>query len=342
MTRSAADGAPQRPFADLAQHLTALRRAARLPQRDLAEAASVSRGAVQRAESGTAAPTEAVLDAYLRACRAGEADRARARLLRTRGRAAQRDRLHELKAPAPDFITTRRDLALALAEVYERAGAPSLNNARLRKLLPRTTAWRIVNRKGLPASAEQLVTFLSVCGISRPAAQRPYLDAYRHVIAQRCARPVPPRAQRRQLTQLIRRVHTVPIAQGGKDTDVRYELSGQASALAQMVPTRVLEEAFITAVSQWAGREAHRNGSAAPGVITVTNLMDHGVDLGRDSGVFTVGADDRGVDLVTRTGDGGITLYQVKSHRRRPGPPPALPGARVPAPPRPAPAARAS
>lgn len=342
MTPSPAEGATQRPFADLAQHLIALRRAARLPQRVLASAANISRGAVQRAESGTAAPTPAVLDAYLRACRAGEADQARARRLRTRGRTAQRDKLHELKAPAPDFITTKRDLALALAELYERAGAPSLNGARLRKLLPRTTAWRIVNRKGLPASAEQLVTFLTVCGISRPAAQRPYLDAYRHVIAQRGTRPVPPRAQRRQRTQLIRRAHAVPIAQGGKDTDVRYELTEQASALAQMVPTRVLEEAFITAVRQWAGREAHRNGSAAPGVITVTNLMDHGVDLGRDSGVFTVGTDDRGVDLITRTGDGGMTLYQVKSHRR-PGPPPALPGARVPAPPpRPAPAARAS
>ncbi|MEH0656019.1 helix-turn-helix transcriptional regulator [Streptomyces scabiei] len=89
MTRSAADGAPQRPYAHLAEHLTELRRAARLPQRTLAEAANISRGAVQRAESGTAAPTPAVLDAYLHACRAGEADRARARLLRTRGRTAQ-------------------------------------------------------------------------------------------------------------------------------------------------------------------------------------------------------------------------------------------------------------
>ncbi|MFF8931494.1 hypothetical protein ACF1AO_29985 [Streptomyces longwoodensis] len=108
----------------------------------------------------------------MRACRASEADQARARRLRTCGRTAQRDKLHDLKVPAPDFITTKRDLALALAELYERAGAPSLNNARLSKLTPRTTAWRIVNRKGLPASAEQLVTFLTVCGISRPAAQR--------------------------------------------------------------------------------------------------------------------------------------------------------------------------
>ncbi|WP_437044945.1 helix-turn-helix domain-containing protein [Streptomyces sp. enrichment culture] len=61
MTRSltVAGCSPQRPFADLAQHLIALRRATRLPQRVLAEAANISRGAVQRAESGTTAPTPA-------------------------------------------------------------------------------------------------------------------------------------------------------------------------------------------------------------------------------------------------------------------------------------------
>ncbi|MYR55945.1 XRE family transcriptional regulator, partial [Streptomyces sp. SID625] len=42
MSRCPADGTTRRPFADLAQHLIALRRAARLPQRGLAEAANVS------------------------------------------------------------------------------------------------------------------------------------------------------------------------------------------------------------------------------------------------------------------------------------------------------------
>ncbi|MFE9679755.1 helix-turn-helix domain-containing protein [Streptomyces sp. NPDC006259] len=348
MTRIPADGTPQRPFADLAQHLTALRRAARLPQRALAEAASVSRGAVQRAESGTAAPTPAVLDAYLRACRAGEADRARARLLRTRGRTVQRDRLRALKAAAPAFAHTERELGLVLAEVYERAGAPSLSDARLtpeRTPLPRTTAWRIVNRKGLPASVEQLITFLTACGISRPAAQRPYLDAYRHVIAQRGTRPVPPhaqRTQRTQRTQLIRRIHPAPLAQGGADTGARYELTGQAAVLAQRVPPRTFEEAVTTDLFQSAGREAHRNGTAVPDWITVTSLMDHEVDFAPDGGVFIADANDQGVDLIVRT-DHGTAAYQFKSFRGRPGPPPALPGARVPTPPpRPAPTARAS
>ncbi|MDH6435929.1 transcriptional regulator with XRE-family HTH domain [Streptomyces sp. SAI-144] len=359
MTRSltVAGCSPQRPFADLAQYLIALRRAARLPQRVLAEAANVSRGAVQRAESGTAAPTVTVLDAYLRACGTGEADRARARLLRTRGRTVQRDKLHELKAPAPDFITTKRDLALALAEVYERAGAPSLSDAGLtpgRTPLPRTTAWRIVNRKGLPASAKQLVTFLTACGISRPAAQRPYLDAYSHVIAQRGTRRLPPRAQR---TQLIGRIHPAPLARGAAATGARYDLTGLAAALPKvgeaiaadrarfdLTPLAAalpkLGEAIATAYRS-ASREAHRNGTTAPDWNTAAPLIGHQLSRALADGVFTVGTDDRGIDFFTRTADGRMVIYEAKSHRDPPGPPPALP-TEVPAPPsRPAPAARA-
>ncbi|MFI0779265.1 hypothetical protein [Streptomyces sp. NPDC021212] len=58
-----------------------------------------------------------------------------------------------------------------MAAAYERAGAPSLSDARLtpgRTPLPRTTAWRIVKRRSLPPTAEQLVTFLAACGVSSP------------------------------------------------------------------------------------------------------------------------------------------------------------------------------
>lgn len=193
MTRSPVGGAAERPFAHLAEYLIALRRAARLPQRALARAANVSRGTVQRAESGTAPPSLAVLDAYVRACSGSPADHARARLLRTRGRTAQRDRLRHLDAPAPPLIPTEDDLGAALAAAYERAGAPSLSDARLtpgRSPLPHTTAWRIVKRRKLPPTAEQLVTFLTACGIS-PAEQRPYIDAYHRITADRGTRPLP-------------------------------------------------------------------------------------------------------------------------------------------------------
>ncbi|MFE1879684.1 helix-turn-helix domain-containing protein [Streptomyces diastatochromogenes] len=107
MTRPPAGGHLERPFARLAEHLIALRCAARLTQRALVQAATISRGAVQHAESGTAAPSAAVLDAYIRACGAVPADQARAHLVRNRGRTAKRDRLRTLNAPAPPSSTPR-------------------------------------------------------------------------------------------------------------------------------------------------------------------------------------------------------------------------------------------
>lgn len=212
---------PDRHFAPLAGHLRALRSAARLTQRALADAANLSRGAVQRAESGTAPPTAAVLGAYLRACGAGPADQDKARRLHALGRTAQRGRLPGLNAPSPRLVRDARDFSLVLAAAYERAGAPPLRDLDRpgRARVPLATASRIVNRKALPASREQLITFLTVCGIST-AAQRPYLDAYHYVTAQRSTRPAPPR---RQLTQRIRRTHPIPLAHGGPDTGAHYD-----------------------------------------------------------------------------------------------------------------------
>lgn len=296
----------------------------------------------------------AVLDAYLRACRADEADRARARLLRTRGRTAQRDNLRKLKAPTPDFITTKRELGLALAEVYERAGAPSLSDARLtpgRKPLPRTTAWRVVNRKGLPASIEQLITFLTACNIHRPAAQRPYIDAYNHVITQRGTHRLPPRVQRRQLTQhIIRRSHPVPLARGGTETDVRYGLAALAEALPMLgeaiaadrarydltplaAALPMLGEAIATAYRS-ASREAHRNGTIAPDWNTAAPLIRHQLGRALANGAFTMSTDDRGVDLITHTDDSGTAAYQIKTRGNPPGSSPALPAQASAPPPR--------
>ncbi|WP_155057599.1 helix-turn-helix domain-containing protein [Streptomyces blattellae] len=376
MTRSPADDAGRHPFAHLAGHLTALRGAARLTQRALAEAAHISRGAVQRAESGTAPPTPSVLDAYLRACGAGPADQDKARRLRARGRTAQRDRLRELKAPSPALVHDERDLGLLLAQTYERAGAPRLP-------LPRTTAWRIVNRKGLPASREQLITFLTACGI-HPPAQRPYLDAYHHVIAQRGTRPAPPRGRRRQVTQRIVRSHPLPLARGGTDTGALldidfdrlaaalrpvlealaayqsryYDADRLAAGIKPAVDALAAQsrhydydrlaagiQPAVTALAlmfRSASREAHRNGTTPPDWITATSLITHGVDLARpDTAAVSRPADDHGTDLVVHTADGGTQLYQA-AHSQRPGTPPALPPALVPQPPPATPAARAA
>ncbi|MGW1170605.1 helix-turn-helix domain-containing protein [Streptomyces sp. NPDC002550] len=317
-------GGPHRPFDALAEHLTSLRQAARLTQRALADAANVSRGAVQRAESGTTAPSMAVLDAYLRACTAGEAETARAHFLRNRGRTAQRDRLRTLNAPAPPLIHTKNDLGAALAAAYERAGAPCLSDARLtpgRRPLPRTTAWRIVKRKGLPATTEQLVTFLTACGL-RPAEHRPYLNAYHRITAQRGARPLP--AARRAVGQIT---GATPLA------DILRIL--------EQLPNDLHRELLVV-TSRVASREAHRNGATVPDLVTATNLVSHGIGLGPD-GPFDpmrCAANDHGVDCLTRTSDGRTVAFETKNYyQHRPGQPPeALPTrASQPPPPRPAP-----
>jgi DNA-binding XRE family transcriptional regulator len=159
--------AAQVPYAPLAAHLARLRKDARLSQRALASAAAVSRGTIQNAESGTSAPSLSVLDAILDACRASDHARRDAHTLRDRGRTASRDRT--VIAPGTRFIYGRGALAAVLASFYEKAGAPS-PTAFTRPLagltpIPRTTLYNIVNRRRLPATEEQLATFLAVCRV---------------------------------------------------------------------------------------------------------------------------------------------------------------------------------
>ncbi|MER5549530.1 helix-turn-helix transcriptional regulator [Streptomyces sp. NPDC002589] len=324
MPRSHAHGAPQRPFDRLADHLTALRRAARLTQRALAQTAHISRGAVQRAESGTAAPSTHVLDAYVRACGGGPAETARAHLLRNRGRTTQRDRLHTLKAPAPPLIHTEDDLGAALAAAYERAGAPCLSNARLtpgQKPLPRTTAWRIINRKGLPATTAQLVTFLTACG-TRPAEHRPYINAYHRITAKRAVRPVPPRARR------------IPSQITGATSPAEIR------RILEQLPEGLHGE-LLAATTQLASREARRNGAAVPDLVTATQLMSHGIGLGPEGPFDPMRrAANHGAGSLTRSPDGRTVVFEAKSYyQHRPGQPPEALRTRAsqPPPPRPAP-----
>lgn len=283
-----------RSFADLAELLVALRRDARLSQRDLAARANISRGTVQKAESGRTAPSALLLDAYLKACGADSRTVKRAHRLRVHGRAVQRGRLRELNAPAPTLIHDRHDLAVALAVAYERAGAPPLGDRLLigdRKPLPRTTAWRIVKRKGLPANVTQLVTFLTACDIS-PAVQRLYTDAYRRVTAARPVRPAPPRVPRNDIRTIV------------EARSERHELTGTAAAIARQLPAEVLEEILFTAIT----REAQRNGSGLP-----------------DVWIASSPSQDTGVDISMRTAAGDRMDIQFKNYRR-PEPPPHTPG----------------
>ena len=255
-----------RPFAHLAEYLIALRRAARLPQRALARAASISRSTVQNAESGVAAPAPAVLDAYIRACGGRPDDFIRARRLRARGRTAERGRLRRLDAPDPLLIHTADDLSAALAAVYERAGAPPLRdlNRPGRAPLPPTTAWRIVTCKALPPTERQMMTFLTACGVPDDR-QRPYVDAYRRITARPGGRPAPPPARRvagdrRQVVRLLAEgacepQHLTPLIEGvtilAPDPAILEKLA------LNLVPA-------LTAIVRSLDRAAQRNGRSLP------------------------------------------------------------------------------
>ncbi|MFK0143277.1 helix-turn-helix domain-containing protein [Streptomyces murinus] len=323
MTQSRNSAEVGRPFAALAAHLISLRRAARLTQRALAERASISRGAVQRAESGTAAPCLTVLDAYLRACSAVPAEQARARVLRNRGRAGRRNRLSRLNAPSPALLRTRDDLGAALGAAYERAGSPPLRTLNLpgRAPVPPTTAWRIVNRKGLPATVRQMLTFLTACGVA-PAEQRLYAAAYRLVTADR-PRPAPPRTG----------IHRgVPLPHGGSDD--RLELTGTAALIARSLPPAALEQVFAAGLYEWASRQAHRNGTT-PDLVVATKLLGHGIDpdCTKDVVLLPDRADDHGADLLARTPDGRAIGVEFKRHRLGPRRAPEVPHATSPGPP---------
>ncbi|WP_327135960.1 hypothetical protein OG311_38415 (plasmid) [Streptomyces sp. NBC_01343] len=88
---------------------------------------------------------------------------------RTWGR-PDRGRLAQLRKPAlPQFINGRRELSAALEYFYEDAGAPPLRRltelAGGTHLLPVSSAARIVSRQALPASRQQMVAFLTACGV---------------------------------------------------------------------------------------------------------------------------------------------------------------------------------
>jgi transcriptional regulator with XRE-family HTH domain len=162
-------GTAHLPYAALAAYLIALRKKAGFSQRDLASAAAVSRGTVQNAESGASAPSPAVLDALLDACQAPDHTRHDAHNLRNRGRTTARDR--RVHAPSAKLIYGRGALAAVLADAYEKAGAPSpsvfTRPAAGLTPVPRTTLYNIINRRRLPATREQLDTFLAVCRVKR-------------------------------------------------------------------------------------------------------------------------------------------------------------------------------
>jgi hypothetical protein len=76
--------------------------------------------------------------------------------------------------PNPDLVSSRQMLSEAVAELYERAGAPSFREMEERGgqygALPQNTARRIVQRQTLPRDEKQFRAFLTACEVPRPTA----------------------------------------------------------------------------------------------------------------------------------------------------------------------------
>ncbi|MDI5969380.1 helix-turn-helix transcriptional regulator [Streptomyces sp. SL13] len=329
MTRNLQRPPTGRPYRELADRLTHLRTTARLTQRELAASIGVSRGAVQRAEAGTTAPSTTFLDRYITSCRGTPADRAAVAVLRAAGRATERGRLPGLDAPAPAHIRTRADLSAALAAAYEKAGAPPLRDFARRSPaggapIPLAGASRIKRRDRLPSTAGQLETWLEVCGVPHHQRQH-YRDAYATLTTARprripARRPHAARGAGSSLASLVA-IEDHPIVITGDHTRT-LTLTGPAYALAQHLHPKLIEEILLTGLTRLTSREAHLNGGGYQPDLLLTTPAGHDTPI----------------------------AIELKSSSSRPGtPPPPMPPAAAPAgtgprpgnhPPHPAPATR--
>ncbi|MFJ8955177.1 multiprotein-bridging factor 1 family protein [Streptomyces sp. NPDC102381] len=127
---------------------------------------------VQRAEAGLKRPTEQVARAFARACGLNEDDIAS--LWEAAGKSAPGAR--RTQAPAISFVRTEGDMGAALLRAYEDDGSPAFRELERRAdkhggfgQLNRMAAWRIVRRRSLPSSENQLKAFLTACHVPRAA-----------------------------------------------------------------------------------------------------------------------------------------------------------------------------
>ncbi|MGG7607835.1 helix-turn-helix domain-containing protein [Streptomyces sp. ZG43] len=326
---------------------------------------------LKRALDPRTVPKEHVVTAFVRACGAAiEEERDVLKVWRA-ARAEDRGILAALRAPSVSATRTRADFRAALVAVYEGAGAPPLRVLQDRAgtdevdgevLLPLTTAWRITRREGQgPVNWTQCEAFLRGCGIHPRRIMGPWLDAWKRTRTLPRAELGPTAADIRRTTRVrpvtITRHDAARLAEGIRPVveaiaadRARYDVTRLAAGIRPVMEAIVADPVIrnaptamaagvqvfadaLTVMFRSASREAHRNGTTPPDWITATNLITHGIDPARPNAVVPPHTTDaHGIDLITPTPDGRATAFQIKSHRQRPSPPPALPGAHAPAP----------
>ncbi|MFF7816042.1 helix-turn-helix domain-containing protein [Streptomyces sp. NPDC007945] len=154
----------------LARLLREVRSEAGLTCDELAARTGRSPATLKRACSGKKVPEEKVVLDIIQAC-VGTKRITEGRRAWKRARMADRGRYdRDIGHARPDLrCSNRRELTIGLANLYEYAGASSLDalveRAGGRWELPRSSAAAIINGTMLPVSLQQLVAYLKGCGV---------------------------------------------------------------------------------------------------------------------------------------------------------------------------------
>ncbi|MET9347697.1 helix-turn-helix domain-containing protein [Streptomyces termitum] len=154
----------------LAELLRAVRHEAGLTYDELAVRTGRSPATLKRACGGKKVPEEKVVVDIIQEC-VGTKRVAEGRRAWKQARMADRGRYdRKVGHTRPDLhCSNRRELTIALANLYESAGAPPLDALVDRAggtwALPRSSAAAIINGNMLPVSLQQLVAYLKGCGV---------------------------------------------------------------------------------------------------------------------------------------------------------------------------------
>ncbi|MEU5709871.1 helix-turn-helix domain-containing protein [Streptomyces flaveolus] len=330
-TGNAARRAGRRHIA-LVRHLAALKNRSGLAYAKLAartavleSITTVSTSTLKRAVDPSAAlPQEHVVAAFARVCGATTEEERDALGLWRAARAEDRGILATLRAPSLLSVRTPADLAAALVSVYERAGAPPLRVLQERAttddadgtlLLPLTTVWRITRREAHAVTWSQCQAFLRGCGV-HSRRMRPWHEAWKRAQA---VTPAP--AERAASAPADDRYYDHSALAPGLEVFAETALP-RLQALVQGVSAEALApglEVFAERMApvfrslRW---EARRKGGAP---VSPPGDEPSRTFAGSSS---TVPTDDNG-------DHGGAADIQDGNRRARPGPYPALPGARA-------------
>ncbi|MFG2314758.1 helix-turn-helix domain-containing protein [Streptomyces tendae] len=160
---------------------------AELAQRTSAYSAAT----LQRAAGGRSVPGRQVARAYATACGLDVDETDRLWLEARREEHSEDHATKRRSVPKPRMMRDPADLGTGLADIHERAGAPSRREMERRARAARATlsssaAQRIVSRRQVPSSPEQLVAFLRACDVpERDHAE--WLQAWARVRRHRAA-----------------------------------------------------------------------------------------------------------------------------------------------------------